>query len=104
MIEMVSSGPGTGTQLRLRPPRAMTARQFVALFAALVAEPTAPHPWQLNMRQGVTQSSHMAWEAHMVALWVCVVIGIIVFGAMFYAMFKFRHSKGAVADVNFTHS
>jgi uncharacterized membrane protein len=35
MIEMVSSGPGTGTQLRLRPPRAMTARQFVALFAAL---------------------------------------------------------------------
>jgi len=75
-----------------------------AAFAAPVAEPTAPHPWQLNMRQGVTQSSHMAWEAHMVALWVCVVIGIIVFGAMFYAMFKFRHSKGAVAEVNFTHS
>jgi len=37
-----------------------------AAFAAPVAEPTAPHPWQLNMRQGVTQSSHMAWEAHMV--------------------------------------
>lgn len=37
MIEMVSSGPGTGAQLRLRPPRAMTARQFVALFATLAA-------------------------------------------------------------------
>ncbi|UHQ21076.1 cytochrome c oxidase subunit II [Lysobacter sp. KIS68-7] len=75
-----------------------------AAFAAPVAEPSAPHPWQLNMRQGVTHSSQMAWEAHMVALWICVVIGIIVFGAMAYAMFKFRHSKGAVADVNFTHS
>jgi uncharacterized membrane protein len=37
MIEMVSSGPGTGAQLRLRPPRALTARQFVALFATLAA-------------------------------------------------------------------
>jgi uncharacterized membrane protein len=35
MIEMVSAAPGTGAQLRLRPPRALTARQFVALFAAL---------------------------------------------------------------------
>ena len=35
MIEMVSSDPGTGTQLRLRPPRAMTARQFFLLFASL---------------------------------------------------------------------
>jgi hypothetical protein len=37
MIEMVSSGPGSGAQLRLRPPRALTARQFVALFATLAA-------------------------------------------------------------------
>jgi uncharacterized membrane protein len=37
MIEMVSSGPGAGAQLRLRPPRALTARQFVALFASLAA-------------------------------------------------------------------
>jgi uncharacterized membrane protein len=37
MIETVSSGPGTGAQLRLRPPRAMTARQFFALFASLAA-------------------------------------------------------------------
>src|SRR5688572_23094152 len=37
MIEMVSSSPGSGAQLRLRPPRALTARQFVALFATLAA-------------------------------------------------------------------
>jgi uncharacterized membrane protein len=36
MIEVLPvSVDGSGTQLRLRPPRAMTARQFVMLFAAL---------------------------------------------------------------------
>jgi cytochrome c oxidase subunit II len=33
-----------------------------------------------------------------VALGVCVVIGILVFGAMFIAMFRFRKSRGAVAE------
>ena len=37
MIEAMPSGPGSGAQLRLRPPRALTARQFVALFASLAA-------------------------------------------------------------------
>lgn len=36
MIEMVASaGEGQGARLTLRPPRALTARQFVALFAVL---------------------------------------------------------------------
>lgn len=36
MIEVVSLAPeGSGTRLRLRPPRALSARQFVLLFAAL---------------------------------------------------------------------
>ena len=85
------------------------AKQWALGAAALLpawawAQPADPKPWQLNMGKGVTHSSQMAWEAHMVALWVCVVIGVIVFGAMAYAMFKFRHSKGAVADTKFTHS
>ncbi|TDR41262.1 cytochrome c oxidase subunit 2 [Tahibacter aquaticus] len=58
---------------------------------------TMPARWQLNMGRGVTESAHNAYHAHMIALWVCVVIGVIVFGAMAYAMFKFRKSKGAVA-------
>ena len=37
MIEVVSMAPGQGAQVRLRPPRALTARQFVALFASLAA-------------------------------------------------------------------
>ncbi len=66
-------------------------------------EPDEPVAWQLNMTQGVTQTSQNAYDAHMFALWVCVVIGVIVFGAMGYAMFKFRKSKGAV-PAKFTHN
>lgn len=64
----------------------------------------APQRWQLNMNPGVTAQSVNAYEAHMLALWVCVVIGLLVFGAMAVAMFRFRKSSGAVADRDFTHS
>jgi len=66
-------------------------------------EPDEPVRWQLNMTPGVTHTSQMAYDAHMSALWICVVIGVLVFGAMFYAMFKFRKSKGAVA-AQFSHN
>ena len=96
----------------------MTSRRFkqLALAAALAltlplvqaqdaaAGPADPHRWQLNMAPGVTPTSHAAYDAHMVVLWVCVVIGVLVFGAMAIAIFKFRKSKGAVADTSFTHS
>jgi len=62
-----------------------------------------PVPWQLNMGRGVTATSQNAYDAHMLALWICVGIGVVVFGAMGYAMFKFRKSKGAVA-AKFSHN
>ncbi|MEF2147908.1 cytochrome c oxidase subunit II [Aquilutibacter rugosus] len=79
---------------------------LLALSAPAVAFAQAADPkrWQLNMGRGVTSSSVNAYEAHMLALWICVVIGVVVFGAMFYAMFKFRKSKGAVPDTSLTHS
>ena len=77
-----------------------------ALLAAPVlafAQSADPKPWQLNMGRGVTASSSHAYDAHMIALWVCVAIGLVVFGAMAVAMFKFRKSKGAV-PAQFTHN
>ena len=68
------------------------------------AQAADPKPWQLNMGRGVTHLSQNAYEAHMLALWICVAIGVAVFGAMAFAMFKFRKSKGAVADQSLTHS
>jgi cytochrome c oxidase subunit 2 len=63
----------------------------------------APHRWQLNMGRGATSTAQIAYESHMIVFGICVAIGIIVFGAMAYAMFKFRKSKGAVA-AQFTHN
>ncbi|ALS93571.1 cytochrome c oxidase subunit II [Xanthomonas oryzae] len=83
--------------------------QLGLAMAALLSAPAAwaqsadPKEWQLNMGRGVTQTARMAYEAHMVALWVCVVIGALVFGAIGYAIFTFRKSKGAVA-AQFSHN
>jgi cytochrome c oxidase subunit 2 len=71
--------------------------------AQALAASTMPQPWQLNMPQGVTQTSHEAYFLHMLAFWICCVIGVIVFGAMFIAMFRDRKSRGAVA-ATFTHN
>ena len=81
-------------------------RWGLAVLASLPAMALAADPvrWQLNMGRGVTASSLNAYQAHMQAFWICTAIGAVVFIAMGYAMFKFRHSKGAVPDTSFTHS
>lgn len=81
--------------------------RLAAAAGMLAAAPAAfadPARWQLNMAPGVTETAHAAYHMHMIMLWICVVIGVLVFGAMFFSMWKFRHSKGAVADTSLTHS
>jgi cytochrome c oxidase subunit 2 len=58
-----------------------------------------PQPGQLNMTRGVTEWSNVPYFLNNVALGVCTVIGVLVFGAMFIAMFRFRKSRGAVAEM-----
>jgi cytochrome c oxidase subunit II len=85
--------------------RALAALSLSLLTPAMaMAQSADPQRWQLNMGRGVTAASRNAYDAHMLALEICVAIGLIVFGAMLYAMFKFRKSKGAKPDVDFTHS
>ena len=52
---------------------------------------------QMNLTRGVTSVSRDVYDLHMTALYICLFIGVIVFGAMMYALIKFRKSKGAVA-------
>ena len=57
-----------------------------------------------NMSVGVTEVSKSIFELHMVIFWICVAIGVIVFSIMFWSLWKYRKSKGAVAadfDDNF---
>ncbi|MCP5425198.1 MAG: cytochrome c oxidase subunit II [Gammaproteobacteria bacterium] len=53
--------------------------------------------YKLNMPVGVTDTSRDVYDLHMLTFWVCVWIGVVVFGVMFYSMYHHRKSKGAVA-------
>ena len=52
---------------------------------------------QLNLTKGVTAVSREVYDLHMLSLYICTAIGIIVFGAMFWSMIFHRKSKGAKA-------
>ncbi len=52
---------------------------------------------QVNMAPGVTEVGKEVYDLHMIILGICTVIGVGVFGVMFYSIFKHRKSKGAVA-------
>jgi cytochrome c oxidase subunit 2 len=57
----------------------------------------------INMTPGVTPQSVIHYELHMIILWICVVIGVIVFSAMFVSIVLHRKSRGH-KPANFTHS
>jgi cytochrome c oxidase subunit 2 len=81
-----------------KAPRALSVASVLALAAAAgpVLAEQAAHS-SVNMRPGVTEVGHRIYDLHMYVLWVCVVIGVVVFGAMFYSIWAHRKSKGAVA-------
>lgn len=58
---------------------------------------------EINMTRGVTAQSIMNYDLHMITLWICVVIGILVFSAMFISIVLHRKSRGYKA-AKFTHS
>jgi cytochrome c oxidase subunit II len=54
----------------------------------------APIRYQLNLTQGHTKLSHDVHDLHMLILWICVAVGVGVFGVMFYSIYHHRKSKG----------
>jgi cytochrome c oxidase subunit 2 len=72
----------------------------LAISAAAFGHPES----SLNLPVGVTPISQQAHYLHMLTLWVCVGIAVVVFGAMIYSMVKFRKSQGAVPDTTIVHS
>jgi cytochrome c oxidase subunit 2 len=80
---------------------AVTAAVIAAFWLLLAAPGYTGN--EINMPRGVTAQSQLSYELHMIILWICVVIGIIVFSAMFYSIVAHRKSKGYEA-AQFTHS
>jgi cytochrome c oxidase subunit 2 len=58
----------------------------------------------LNLPVGVTSISRSVYSIHMMAFWVCVAIGILVFGVMIWSIIFHTRSRGAVADVTLVHN
>ncbi|KTD03886.1 cytochrome c oxidase subunit II [Legionella feeleii] len=54
----------------------------------------AADKWQLNMYKGVTPISKDMYDLHMIAMVICAIIGIVVFGVMIYSLIHHRKSKG----------
>ncbi|MEQ8858230.1 MAG: cytochrome c oxidase subunit II [Pseudomonadales bacterium] len=46
------------------------------------------------MPRGVTETSQSIYELHMLIFWICVIIGIVVFGAIFWSLVHHRKSRG----------
>ncbi|BBM01248.1 cytochrome c oxidase subunit II [Microbulbifer sp. GL-2] len=74
-------------------------RLFALLAASLtaqsvLAEDEAVERWGVNMPKGVTEVAQSTYELHMLIFWICVVIGVLVFGVMFYSMWRHRKNKG----------
>ncbi|SDU37405.1 cytochrome c oxidase subunit 2 [Pseudomonas pohangensis] len=53
--------------------------------------------WTVNMAPGATEVSRSVFDLHMTIFWICVVIGVVVFGAMFWSMLVHRRSTGQKA-------
>ena len=76
-------------------------QKFLALI--IFTPLTSMADWGLNMTQGVTPISKEIYDMHMLTLWVVTIIGILVFGVMFWSIFHHRKSKGVKAS-KFSHS
>lgn len=80
---------------------AVTAAVTAAFWLLLVAPGFTGNG--INMTRGVTEQAALNYDLHMVVLWICVVIGILVFSAMFLSIVLHRKSRGHEA-AQFTHS
>ena len=68
----------------------------IALGSALLAWSAGAHADSvLNMTRGATAVSGDIYDLHMLILWICVFIGIGVFGVMFWSIYHHRKSRGA---------
>ena len=61
---------------------------------ALISPTQILADWEVNMPRGVTPTSEIAYDIHMLMFWVTVVIGVLVFGVMIYSIIYHRKSVG----------
>jgi cytochrome c oxidase subunit 2 len=83
-----------------------TLHRGILLLAALVGSSSAlanSYSCGYNMPEGVTPLSHKIYDLHMTIFWICVAVGVLVFGAMGVALILHRKARGVKA-ANFHHN
>ncbi len=71
------------------------SNKLAGIFAALLMAPAAVFAdYKLNLQTPNTALGHTIYDLHSIITWICLVIFIVVFGFMFYAIFKHRKSVG----------
>ncbi len=79
-------------------------RQLWFLLLAIAYSPFSWAALEFNLKPGVTSVSREVYQLHNTIFWVCVVIGLAVFGVMFYAIIRHRKSRGVKpADFHDSH-
>jgi cytochrome c oxidase subunit II len=73
--------------------RALTAAAALAAAGAGSAW-AGPHGSTYNFPPPVTRLGQDIYDLHMIMLWICTVIFVLVFGVMFYSIWKHRKSVG----------
>jgi cytochrome c oxidase subunit 2 len=68
----------------------------VLLLMSVLAMAAGGEVSEYNMAPGVTELGHRIYDLHMIILIICVVIGVLVFGVMFYSIYYHRKSRGAI--------
>ena len=77
-----------------------TALKFYVLCLAgsLLMNPASAELQPYNMPVGVTNLSLEVFDLHMLIFWICVAIGIVVYGIMLYSFVMHRKSRGHTAS------
>jgi len=75
-----------------------TKQLFAALTLTVTGLGSAHADYTLNLMEGATELSRDVYGLHMWVFWICVVIGVLVFGAMFYSIYYHRKSMGHKAE------
>ncbi|MFJ4144868.1 cytochrome c oxidase subunit II [Pseudomonas sp. NPDC089734] len=76
----------------------MKRRPYVWMGCALWPVSGQTHAaWITNMAPGASVVSNAVFDLHMTIFWICVVIGCVVFAAMFWSMIVHRRSTGQTA-------
>jgi cytochrome c oxidase subunit II len=94
MVSSEAMKQGSGGLRRRMTDAATRAATRLAMAAAAAMPAMAQAAREVNFQPPVTPIASQIQDLHVFIMWVCVVIFVLVFGVMFYSIFKHRKSVG----------